>query len=101
MPHSYFFGPFRFDTARMILYAGTEALRIPEQLFQLLLVLIEANGATIDRDTLSERVWGEAGVTDANLSQHIYLLRELLGERKTDHRYVLTVPRKGYRFAPA
>jgi DNA-binding winged helix-turn-helix (wHTH) protein/Tfp pilus assembly protein PilF len=101
MPHSYFFGPFRLDTARMILYAGTEALHIPEQLFQLLLVLIEANGATIDRDTLSERVWGEAGVSDANLTQHIYLLRELLGERKTDHRYVLTVPRKGYRFAPA
>ncbi|HZY96875.1 MAG TPA: winged helix-turn-helix domain-containing protein [Candidatus Cybelea sp.] len=89
------------DTARMVLYAGADAVHVPERLFQLLVAFLESNGAAIDRDTLLERVWGDADVTDANLTQHIYLLRQLLEEPRHDRRYVLTVPRRGYRFATA
>ena len=44
------------------------------------------------------RVWPDAVVEEANLSQQIFLLRKTLGEGPKDHRYIQTVPRRGYRF---
>jgi DNA-binding winged helix-turn-helix (wHTH) protein/Flp pilus assembly protein TadD len=100
-PNAYLFGPFRLDASRRLLFCGAVATAIPERLFQLLLVLLQANGNLVDRDTIAARVWGEEGVTDSNLAQHIYLLRLLLGERGKTRSYIITVPGKGYRFAAA
>ena len=36
---------------------------------------------------------------EANLSRNIFMLRKALGERPQDHRYVVTVPGRGYRLA--
>ncbi|HEY6485559.1 MAG TPA: winged helix-turn-helix domain-containing protein [Candidatus Cybelea sp.] len=72
---------------------------LSERLFQLLLALIEADGELLDRESLAQRIWGAEGVTDGNLTQHIYLLRELLGEERDGRSYIVTIPRRGYRFA--
>jgi DNA-binding winged helix-turn-helix (wHTH) protein/Tfp pilus assembly protein PilF len=70
---------------------------VPERIFQLLLALIEGNGRLVERDEIAQRVWGADGVTDANLTQHVYRLRELLGERRGQPGHILTVPGRGYR----
>jgi uncharacterized protein len=44
------------------------------------------------------RIWPHDH-SDANLTQHIFLLRSLLGETSRDHSYIVTVPGKGYRLA--
>jgi tetratricopeptide (TPR) repeat protein len=44
-------------------------------------------------------VWPDTFVEEANLSRNIFLLRKSLGEGPKDHRYVLTVPGRGYRLA--
>jgi DNA-binding winged helix-turn-helix (wHTH) protein len=38
-------------------------------------------------------------VEESNLSQSIFLLRKVLGETAQDHRYIVTIPGRGYRFA--
>jgi DNA-binding winged helix-turn-helix (wHTH) protein len=38
-------------------------------------------------------------VEESNLNQSIFLLRKALGETTQDHRYIVTIPGRGYRFA--
>ncbi len=72
---------------------------LSERLSELLLALIQANGSVVDKEMLATRVWPDGGVSDANLAQHMYMLRRLLDERARDRTYVMTVRGKGYRFA--
>lgn len=97
----YVFGPFRLDIRKRILYSGSLPTPIPERVFQTLIVLIRGGGAVISREVLAHEVWGDSGVTDTNLNQHVYLLRALLHEHKSECKYVVTVPGEGYRFAVA
>ncbi|HXO17891.1 MAG TPA: winged helix-turn-helix domain-containing protein, partial [Candidatus Dormibacteraeota bacterium] len=94
----YAFGSFRFDPARGLLSHGSAVVPLPERLTRLLGLLIHANGNVIDKETIASRVWPEAVVSDGNLSQHMYMLRQLLDERAKDRAYVITVRGKGYRF---
>src|ERR1700729_2500309 len=94
----YAFGSFRFDPARGLLSHGSAVVPLPERLTRLLGLLIHGNGNVIDKETIASRVWPEAAVSDGNLSQHMYMLRQLLDERARDRAYVVTVRGKGYRF---
>ncbi len=94
----YAFGSFRFDPARGLLAHGNVVVPLPERLARLLALLIHSNGSVIDKETIASRVWPEAAVSDGNLSQHMYMLRQLLDERARDRAYVVTVRGKGYRF---
>ena len=44
-------------------------------------------------------VWPDTFVEEANLSRNIFMLRKALGETAQDHRYIVTVPGRGYRLA--
>lgn len=94
----YAFGSFRFDPIRGLLYHGNVVTPLPERLAQLLVLLIHANGNVIDKETIASRVWPDSAVSDGNLSQHMYMLRQLLDEHARDRAYVVTVRGKGYRF---
>ena len=43
-------------------------------------------------------VWADTIVEEANLSQNVFTLRKALGEGPHEHRYIATVPRRGYQF---
>ena len=74
-----------------------QLLRLGGRAFDILAVLIEANGAIISKDDLIEKVWGCTVVEDNNLQVHISGLRKVLGD---DARLIQTVPRRGYRLIP-
>jgi DNA-binding winged helix-turn-helix (wHTH) protein len=94
----YSFGPFQLDPIRRLLTCGSEVIPLPERLFTLLSALIQANGTVVGREALSALIWPEGAPSDANLSQHIYMLRRVLGERARDRLYVMTAHNKGFRF---
>jgi DNA-binding winged helix-turn-helix (wHTH) protein/Flp pilus assembly protein TadD len=98
LPPVYAFGSFRLDPSRGLLYHGAEVIPLPERLARLLVLLIHANGNVIDKETIASRIWPDTAVSDGNLSQHVYMLRQLLDERAKDRAYVMTVRGKGYRF---
>jgi DNA-binding winged helix-turn-helix (wHTH) protein len=59
-----------------------------------LLVLIEANGALVTKETLTDRVWPHTVVAENNLRVHICMIRKMMGEHR---RLLVSVPGRGYR----
>jgi DNA-binding winged helix-turn-helix (wHTH) protein len=101
LPPIYAFGSFRFDALRGMLYHGDTAVPLPQRLAGLLALLIRSNGEVVEKETIASRVWPDCAVSDGNLSQHVYMLRQILDERARDRTYVMTVRGKGYRFVAA
>lgn len=98
-PPVYRFGEFRLDVARRLLFRRSRALPLPERIFQILIMLVEANGGVVHRETIASRVWPDAAVADGNIAQHVYLLRRILGEHARDRGLVMAVSRQGYRLS--
>ena len=96
--HFYEFGPFRLDPLKRRLMRDDEVLRLTPKAFDLLLVLVEASGRTIEKDELLERVWPGTVVEENNLNQNITALRKSLGDSRQESQYIATIPGIGYRF---
>ncbi len=94
----YEFDGFRVDPVRRRLLRGGELVSLTPKAFAILLALLENRGGVVDKEDLIQRVWPDTFVTEANLTQNISSLRKALGERANDHRYVVTVPGRGYSF---
>ena len=54
--------------------------------------LVECSGELVERAVLMRTVWPNLVVEDNNLYQQGSLLRQALGERRGEHRYIVTVP---------
>ncbi len=52
----------------------------------------------LSKDELLEKVWAGQFVEENNLTVHVSALRKALGETKNEHRFIVTVPGKGYSF---
>lgn len=92
------FGPFQLDVGSRRLRCNGEAVAVTVKAFDILAALVEDAGRVVDKDELMRRVWPDTIVEEANLSQQIFLLRKVLQEDAKDHRFIATVPRRGYRF---
>ena len=97
--HLYEFGPYRIDPAKRVLLRGEESVQLPSKVFETLLVLVQHSEEVVSKDDLLKTVWPDSFVEESNLSQSIFLLRKALGETAQDHRYIVTIPGRGYRFA--
>lgn len=97
--HIYEFGDFRIDVSRrLLLRSDGEPVPLTPKVFDTLLYLAEHSGSVLDKDALMAAIWPDTVVEENNLSQNIYTLRRVLGEGRGEHRYVVTVPGRGYRF---
>ncbi|HZM99631.1 MAG TPA: tetratricopeptide repeat protein [Pyrinomonadaceae bacterium] len=96
--HFYEFGPFRLDPRKRRLMRDGEPVRLTPKALDLLLVLIEERGRTVEKDELLEKVWTGTVVEENNLNQNITALRKSLGDSRQDSQYIATVPGIGYRF---
>ncbi len=94
----YEFGPFRVDAQRHILLRDGRAIPLAPKVFETLLALVRSGGRVLKKNELMEAIWPDTFVEESNLAQHIFLLRKVLGEEKSEHRYIVTVPGVGYRF---
>ena len=92
------FGPFRLDRARRRLLREGRAVPLTSKVFDTLLALVECGGEVVEKDELMKRVWPDSFVEEGNLTQNISVLRKTLGESPGANRYIVTVPRVGYRF---
>ncbi|HSE21009.1 MAG TPA: winged helix-turn-helix domain-containing protein [Pyrinomonadaceae bacterium] len=96
--HFYEFGPFRVDARKRLLLRDGNPVRLPAKAFEILLVLLQSHGRLVEKDDLMRRVWPDAVVEENNLTVNISALRKSLSEAPGEHRYVLTVPGRGYQF---
>jgi TolB-like protein/DNA-binding winged helix-turn-helix (wHTH) protein/Flp pilus assembly protein TadD len=94
----YEFGTFRVDALRRLLLREGNQVRIPAKAFEILLVLLEEKGRLVDKDELMRRVWPDAVVEENNLTVNMSALRRSLSDSPGEHRYVVTIPGRGYQF---
>jgi TolB-like protein/DNA-binding winged helix-turn-helix (wHTH) protein len=94
------FGVFELDLCSRELRRQGSRIRLQEQPFQVLRVLIEHAGELVTRETLRQQLWPSRIFVDFEhgLNNAIARLREALGDSAGIPRYIETLPRLGYRF---
>src|SRR5712692_4509877 len=94
----YEFGPFCLNPLKRIVLRDGEPLPLTPKCFDILLALVEHPGEVLVKEELMESIWPDTVVEEGNLNRNISTLRKALGESPNDHRYIVTVPGRGYRF---
>jgi len=89
------FGRFRVLLRRRRLLADGVPVEIGTRTFDLLLALLEADGALVTKKELLSRVWSSVVVSEENLKVHVSALRKALG---ADRDLIRTEFGRGYRF---
>jgi TolB-like protein/DNA-binding winged helix-turn-helix (wHTH) protein len=94
------FGAFEADLDRRHLTKSGYRIRLQDQPFQVLTMLLERPGVVVTREDLKERLWaGDTFVEfDVGLNTAIKKLRAALSDSADNPRFVETVSRVGYRF---
>jgi TolB-like protein len=99
----YEFGEFRLDTEQRRLVSTADGRPVPlsRRAFETLLYFLEHHGQLLDKATLLRAIWPATVVEENNLNQSISVLRRALGDESREHRYIATVPGRGYQFIAA
>ena len=97
---AYQFGQFEVNPASGELFKNGKRVRLQEQPFRLLVVLLENAGEVVTREDLRSRIWKEDTFVDFDGSLRVAVrkLREALDDDAEKPRFVETIPRRGYRF---
>src|SRR6266478_2240167 len=75
-------------------------VRLPEQPFQVLAILLEHPGEVVTRESMQKRLWPHGTFVDfeQGLNAAVKRLREVLDDSAETPRLIETLPRRGYRF---
>jgi len=94
------FGVFELDLGAGELRKNGAKLRLQEQPFQVLALLLERAGDIVTRDEVRQQLWPADTFVDFDhsLNTAINKLRETLGDSASSPRYIETLARRGYRF---
>ena len=95
---TYSFDGFQLDARKRLLLRDGEPVALTAKAFDLLLALVESGGREITKDELMERLWPNQIVEDANLTVTMSHVRKALGEKASEHRFIVTIPGRGYCF---
>ena len=94
------FGLFEADLSQRVLTKGGLRVKLQEQPFQVLTLLLERPGEVITREEIQQKLWPANTFVefDDGLNTAIKKLRLALQDAADNPRFIETVPRRGYRF---
>jgi cholera toxin transcriptional activator len=97
------FGVFEVDTASGELRKSGVRLRLQDQPFQVLVLLLDRAGEIVTREELRQKLWPADTFVDFghSLNTIINKLREVLSDSASNPRFIETLAKRGYRFLPA
>jgi Tol biopolymer transport system component/DNA-binding winged helix-turn-helix (wHTH) protein len=100
LPPSVRFADFEVDFRAGELRKRGRRIRLQEQPFRVLTMLVERSGEVVSRDDLRQKLWPADTFVDFDhgLNSAVARLRETLNDSAEGPRYVETVPKRGYRF---
>ncbi|WDE07392.1 winged helix-turn-helix domain-containing protein [Thalassomonas viridans] len=87
------------DTRAMVIYRGQKKLELEPKVFELLSYFCQNPDRVISKDELMDNVWSGTLVSDNAISRTIAKVRKALNDDSKNPLYIVTVARKGYRFA--
>lgn len=79
------------------LVSGDRVEHLRPRAMDVLVLLAQAPGEVVERDTILGEIWGRTAVTDEPLTATVGELRRVLGDRRGANRYIETIPKRGYR----
>jgi DNA-binding winged helix-turn-helix (wHTH) protein len=98
-------GTLRFDAYELNLRAGEllkggRRIRLQEQPFRILAILLEKPGQVVTREELRDQLWPADTFVDFDhsLNTAVKKLRQALNDEAEKPRYVETLPKRGYRY---
>lgn len=94
------FGVFQLDLKARELHKAGVRVRLQEQPFRVLALLVVRTGIVVTREDLRKEIWPtDVYVTfDQGLNNAIRKIRDALGDSAENPRFIETIPRQGYRF---
>src|SRR5579872_548842 len=97
---SYSFGLYVLDPGNGTLMRDSVRVRVQDQPFRLLLLLLKRAGQIVSRDEIRNRLWPQNTFVEFDKSLGVAALnvREALGDDAGNPRFIETIPRRGYRF---
>jgi eukaryotic-like serine/threonine-protein kinase len=103
MPDLVRFGPFELDLEAAELRTNGRKARLPEQQFQILQMLLLAQGGVVSREEIRKQLWPNDTVVefDRSINAAIMKLRIALGDTGDKPRFIETLVRRGYRLMVA
>src|SRR5882762_7370354 len=101
-PQTRGFGVFEVDERAAELRKRGVRIKLQEQPFQILSLLLDHSGQVVTREELRQKLWPAHTFVDfdRSLNKAMTKLRSALGDSAENPRYVETIPRHGYRFLP-
>ena len=99
MPKLVRFGPFELDVSTADLHLDGRKIRLPEQQFQILEMLLRGQGNLVSREEIRKRLWPNDTIVefDRSINAAIKKLRAALDDSADAPRFIETVARRGYR----
>ena len=96
----YRFGLFEADLGQGTLNRQGTPVKLQEQPFRILALLLETPGEVLSREDLRKRIWPEGTFVefDGSLNTALMKLRSALNDNAENPVFIETVPRRGYRF---
>ena len=100
LPNIIRFGVFEADLRVGELRKSGARIRVQEQPFQILVMLLQRPAEVVSREELRQKLWpGDTFVDfEHGVNSAVARLRDLLGDSADSPRYIETLPRRGYRF---
>lgn len=94
------FGAFVANLRSGELLKGNKNLKLQDQPFKILAMLLERAGEVVTREELQKKLWPDNTFVDFDhgINMGIAKIREALGDSAEKPRFVETVGRRGYRF---
>ena len=94
------FDHFEIDLRSGDVWKHGKRIRLQDQPFQVLRVLVERHGEIVTRDELKQTLWSSDTFVDFDdgLNTAVKKIRDVLGDSIERPRYIETIPRRGYRF---
>ncbi len=92
------FEGFTLDVQRRGLYRGQERVRLTAKPLETLIFLVENCGRVVQKQEILNAVWKDTFVTEDTLVHAIREVRRALSDDRDNPRFILTIPREGYRF---
>ncbi len=98
MFETYKFENFLLNKRNRALLQQGKPLHLSQRAFEILLFLVERQGQIVTKESLLDEIWQGSFVEEGNLAVQMSALRNLLGEKRGEYKYIQTVTGKGYCF---
>jgi TolB-like protein/DNA-binding winged helix-turn-helix (wHTH) protein len=100
MSDLYSFGRYVLDPGTRTLSREGAPVPLTPKAFDVLVFLVQNPNRVVTKEELLKAVWADTFVEEGNLTQNISLLRKALFRDSANGELIVTLPRRGYQFAP-